>query len=188
MHHPQRAKLAANDPPRWHTREASLGGEAWIGTLDHLLEGHAVVPPERGIFLSKTWRMHPDLCSFVSAAVYEGKLLSEAGCATQRLVLTKDAHPRLKGAGLAFFPVDHFGCRQKSNEEAREVRDLLMNLLGQHVIGRDGLERSMTLDDVLLVAPYNMQVNLLRSILPDGARMKLSRTLKSSCQSTHRSR
>jgi uncharacterized protein len=39
--------------------------------LDHLLESHAVVPPERGIFLSKTWRMHPDLCSFVSAAVYE---------------------------------------------------------------------------------------------------------------------
>lgn len=139
--------------------------------LDHLLEGHPVVPPERGIFLSKTWRMHPDLCSFVSAAVYEGKLLSEPGCATQRLVLTKDARPGLKGAGLSFFPVDHFGCRQKSNEEAREVRDLLMNLLGQRVIGRDGLERPMTLDDVLIVAPYNMQVNLLRSILPDGARV-----------------
>ena len=25
----------------------------------------------------------------------------------------------------------------------------------------------MTLDDILVVAPYNMQVNLLRSILPD---------------------
>ncbi|MCE3247981.1 MAG: superfamily and helicase and helicase subunit, partial [Geminicoccaceae bacterium] len=46
--------------------------------LDHLLEGHAVVPADRGVFLSKTWRMHPDLCSFVSAAVYEGKLESEA--------------------------------------------------------------------------------------------------------------
>jgi uncharacterized protein len=29
----------------------------------------------------------------------------------------------------------------------------------------------MTLDDVLVVAPYNMQVNLLRSCLPDGARV-----------------
>ena len=71
--------------------------------LDHLLEGHAVVPPERGIFLPKTWRMHPDLCSFVSAAVYEGKLHSELGCATQRLVLTKNAHPALKPAGLFLF-------------------------------------------------------------------------------------
>jgi hypothetical protein len=59
--------------------------------FDHLLESHAVVPPERGIFLSKTRRMHPDLCSFVSAAVYEGKLQSEAGCSMQRLVLTKIA-------------------------------------------------------------------------------------------------
>jgi superfamily I DNA and/or RNA helicase len=139
--------------------------------LDHLLENHAVVPPERGIFLSKTWRMHPDLCSFVSAAVYEGKLQSEAGCAAQRLVLTKDAHPALKIAGLSFFPVDHSGCRQKSNEEAQATRDILTSLLGQRVIGRDGRERTMTLDDILVVAPYNMQVNLLRSILPDAARV-----------------
>jgi len=139
--------------------------------LDHLLEGHAVVPPERGIFLSKTWRMHPDLCSFVSAAVYEGKLHSEAGCATQRLVLKKNAHPALKFAGLSFFPVKHEGCRQKSEEEAQATREILRSLLGQRVIARDGRERPMTLDDVLVVAPYNMQVNLLRSCLPDGARV-----------------
>ena len=139
--------------------------------LDHLLENHAVVPPERGIFLSKTWRMHPDLCAFVSAAVYEGKLHSEAGCATQRLVLTKNAHPALKPAGLSFFPVKHEGCRQKSEEEAQAARDILTSLLGQRVIGRDGRKRPMTLDDVLVVAPYNMQVNLLRASLPDGARV-----------------
>jgi superfamily I DNA and/or RNA helicase len=139
--------------------------------LDHLLESHAVVPPERGIFLPKTWRMHPDLCSFISAAVYEGKLQSEAGCSTQRLVLTKNAHPKLKLSGLSFFPVDHSGCRQKSNEEGHATRDILMSLLGQRVIGRHGRERAMTLDDVLVVAPYNMQVNLLRSTLPDGARV-----------------
>ena len=139
--------------------------------LDHLLEGHAVVPPERGIFLSKTWRMHPDLCAFVSAAVYEGKLHSEAGCATQRLVLTKDAHPALKIAGLSFVPVEHEGCRQKSNEEARATRDIFTSLLNQRVIGRDRGEREMTLDDVLVVAPHNMQVNLLRSILTNGARV-----------------
>jgi predicted RecB family nuclease len=139
--------------------------------LDHLLEGHAVVPPDRGIFLSKTWRMHPALCSFISAAVYEGKLQSEAGCAKQQLVLTKDAHPALKVAGLSFFPVEHEGCRQKSNEEAQATRNILMSLLGQHVIGRDGQKRTITLGDVLVVAPYNMQVNLLRSRLPDGTRV-----------------
>lgn len=139
--------------------------------LDHLLENHAVVPPERGIFLSKTWRMHPDLCAFVSAAVYEGKLHSEAGCATQRLVLAKNAHPALKPAGLSFVPVKHEGCRQKSEEEAQATREILTSLLGQRVIGRDGRKRALTLDDILVVAPYNMQVNLLRASLPDGARV-----------------
>jgi predicted RecB family nuclease len=139
--------------------------------LDHLLGGHAVVPPERGLFLSKTWRMHPDLCSFISAAVYEGKLRSEAGCATQRLILTKDAHPTLKAAGLSFLPVEHEGCRQKSNEEAQATLGILMSLLGQRVIGRDGQGRTLTLNDVLVVAPYNMQVNLLRTVLPNGTRV-----------------
>lgn len=139
--------------------------------LDHLLENHAVVPAERGIFLSKTWRMHPDLCAFVSAAVYEGKLHSETGCATQRLVLAKNAHPALKATGMSYFPVKHEGCRQKSKEEAQATRDILTSLLSQHVIGRDGRKRPMTLDDILVVAPYNMQVNLLRAILPDGARV-----------------
>ncbi|HWD37273.1 MAG TPA: TM0106 family RecB-like putative nuclease [Fimbriimonas sp.] len=146
-------------------------GESGCSALEYLLEGHAVVPAERGIFLSKTWRMHPDLCSFISAAVYEGKLHSEAGCGTQRLVLAKSAHPSLKPAGLAFLPVQHMGCRQKSEQEAFAVRDLVSSALNQRVVGRTGVERAMTLEDVLVVAPYNMQVNLLRSILPQGARV-----------------
>jgi predicted RecB family nuclease len=148
-----------------HPRDSGRSG------LDYLLESYAVVPPERGIFLSKTWRMHPNVCSFISAAVYEGELHSEAGCRTQRLVLAQGAHAALKAAGLSVFPVEHEGCRQKSIEEALATRDILASLLRQRVIGRDGKERAMTLEDVLVVAPYNMQVNLIRSILPEGARV-----------------
>ena len=145
--------------------------ESGLSALDYLLEGHAVVPPERGIFLSQTWRMHPDLCRFVSAAVYHGQLQSEAGCAVQRLVLNRDAYPALKATGLAFHPVTHTGCRQKSEEEAVEVVALFESLLGQRIIGRDGKERQLELADILVVAPYNMQVNLLRARLPEGARV-----------------
>ncbi|MCJ2126995.1 TM0106 family RecB-like putative nuclease [Methylobacterium sp. J-077] len=145
--------------------------DSGVSALDHLLEGYTVVPPERGIFLARTWRMHPDLCGFVSAAVYDGQLRAEAGCARQRLVLGPDAHPALKPAGLAFRPVAHMGCRQKSEAEADEVRAILASLLGQRVVDRRGVERAMTLDDVLVVAPYNMQVNLLKSRLPQGARV-----------------
>jgi hypothetical protein len=48
---------------------------------------------------------------------------------------------------------------------------LAESLLNQRVIGRNGNERAMTLDDVLVTAPYNMQVNLLRSCLPKGTRV-----------------
>ena len=145
--------------------------ESGCSALEFLLEGHAVVPPERGIFLSKTWRMHPDLCSFVSAAVYDGKLRSEAGCATQRLVPRKDAHPAVKPAGLSFFPVVHTGCRQKSEEEAEAVRQILASLVRARVVDRRGVERAMTIDDVLIVAPYNLHVNLLESPSARGARV-----------------
>lgn len=145
--------------------------DSGCSALDYLLEGCAVVPPDRGIFLSKTWRMHPDLCRFVSAAVYDGKLQSEAGCAKQGLSLNSQAHSALKAAGLSFHPVVHTGCRQKSEEEAAATSEILASLLGQRVIDRKGIERPITLEDVLVVAPYNMQVNLLRSRLPEGARV-----------------
>jgi len=139
--------------------------------LDYLLQDNRVVPPERGIFLAKTWRMHPDLCDFVSAAVYEGKLTAEDGCAKQRLVLAEHAHPALEPTGITFHPVAHSGCRKRSQEEADEVLRLFDSLVGQRVVDRKGRERAMTMNDVLVVAPYNMQVNLLRSVLPDGARV-----------------
>lgn len=145
--------------------------DSGLSALDHLLEGHAVVPPDRGIFLSQTWRMHPDLCRFVSDAVYDGQLQSEAGCAVQRLVLAPGAHSALKPTGLAFHPVTHTGCRQKSEEEATETVALFTSLLGQRVVGRDSKERPLELADILVVAPYNMQVNLLRAHLPEGARV-----------------
>ena len=146
-------------------------GESGLSGLDYLLEGHAVVPAKRGIFLSRTWRMHPELCSFVSAAVYDGQLHAEAGCAHQQLVLKLGAHPALKPVGLAFVPVEHQGCRQKSEEEVTRTLEILTSLLSQRVVDRQGRERAMKLEDVLVVTPYNMQVDLLRQRLPEGARV-----------------
>jgi uncharacterized protein len=39
------------------------------------------------------------------------------------------------------------------------------------VTDRSGTTRDLRLDDILVVAPYNMQVNLIASRLPDGARV-----------------
>jgi len=67
--------------------------------------------------------------------------------------------------------VEHDGCSQRSREEAALVRELYRSLLQQRYVDRDAVERGLSSDDVLIVAPYNMQVNLLKNTLPEGARV-----------------
>ncbi len=43
--------------------------------------------------------------------------------------------------------------------------------LGQEFTDRDGSTRPITKDDILVVTPYNVQVNYLCSILPDNAKV-----------------
>ena len=146
-------------------------GESGLSALDFLLEGHATIAPQRGIFLATTWRMHPDVCRFISQAVYEGRLQPQPDNAHQRLLLGAQAHPALRPTGLVFVPAVHDGCSQRSAEEAAIVLDLYQSLLSQRYRDRDGREHAMSAEHILVVAPYNMQVDLLRRTLPTGARV-----------------
>jgi uncharacterized protein len=129
------------------------------------------VPPERGIFLSKTRRLHPDLCRFVSDAFYDGRLMPEAGNERQCLVLDPNTDPALAPTGLRFVSIEHAGCSQKSEPEADRVHQLYQSLLGQRWTDPEGWVRPIGVDDILVVSPYNMQVNLLRTRLPAGAQV-----------------
>ncbi len=151
--------------------QGSHPGRSGLSALEHLLDGVATVPPERGIFLSWTHRMHPDLCRFVSDAFYDGRLLPEASTERQRLLLAADADPGLAPTGLRFIEVEHDGCAQKSAPEAERIRRLYLSLLAQRWTDGDGRTRPIGVDHILVVSPYNMQVNLLRSRLPEGARV-----------------
>jgi predicted RecB family nuclease len=104
--------------------KGSHPGRSGFSALEHLLDGAATVPPERGVFLSKTRRMHPDLCRFISDAFYDGRLTAEAGNERQRLILNPDADPVLAPSGLRVISVEHEGCSQKSELEADRVRQL----------------------------------------------------------------
>lgn len=145
-------------------------GQSGESALDFLLRDHATVPPERGIFLDTTRRMHPDVCRFISEAVYEGRLHSHPTCAARQLVLGAGADPALKVAGLSWVPVIHQECRQKSQEEGGRVLELFNSLLQQRWI-EEGREKAISMEDILVVSPYNMQVNLLQGLLPAGARV-----------------
>lgn len=146
-------------------------GHSGESSLEYLLQGQATIPADWGVFLERTWRMHPDVCRFISDAVYDGRLGSERGTANRRLVLGSRAHPELRPTGVRFVPAEHEACRQRSDEEVALVAELYRSLLGQRYVDRDGTEHRMSGDNILVVAPYNMQVNALKLALPKGARV-----------------
>lgn len=143
------------------------GAEASV--LEHLLAGAKTISAEKGLFLERTWRLHPDLCSFTSEVFYESRLRSQEGLENQRI----EGHPWLGESGLWFIPVPHEGNQNTSAEEVERIAGLIDGLLKQGVnwIDDKGCSRPLALDDVLIVAPYNAQVSDLSSRLPNNARV-----------------
>ena len=146
-------------------------GDSGMSILDYLLDGEATIPADRGIFLGTTWRMHENVCRFISDAVYEGRLHPEAGTQNQALILSDSPHPALRPNGLRFIEAGHEGCSQKSEEEGRIVLELISSLLHQRYRDRDGHENPIEPKNILVVTPYNVQVNYLTSILPEGVQV-----------------
>ncbi len=137
--------------------------------LAHLLGSHDTMPEALGLFLERTWRLHPRITEFTSEAFYEGRLLSREGLESQEL---RGPAP-LGGVGLRLSPSVHSGDANESDEEARQVAELVRNLVeGRSTwVNQDGEERPVTWTDVLVVAPYNAQVGAIRQLLPAEARV-----------------
>ncbi len=129
------------------------------------------MPPSHGIFLDVTWRMHPQLAGWVSEAICEGRPRAEGSLARQSLILGGKVHPALASFGLRFVPVEPAGRSRRAPEEVEVVADIWRNLQDLRWRDRHGVERSIGVDDVLVVAPYNVQVNELGEALPEGARV-----------------
>jgi uncharacterized protein len=139
-----------------------------VSALDHLLQGHATIADDRGLFLEETWRLHPDICAFTSELFYEGRLRSRPGLEVQ----TVRSSARIQGTGLRYLPVNHAGNQSSSPEEAATIRDLVAEILDSKTtwVDPEGVVRPLRLEDLLLIAPYNAQVFELQSVLP-GARI-----------------
>ena len=128
-----------------------------VSVLQHLLQDHLTIPPDRGLFLAETWRLRPELCAFTSNAYYEGRLEPAPVTALRSL----DA-----GDGPVWLAVPHERRSQSSVEEADAVAAAVAELVGSPFTGDDGVTRPLRADEVLVVAPYNAQVRTLRSRLP----------------------
>jgi uncharacterized protein len=124
--------------------------------LEHLLGDAATIPPDRGVFLERTRRMHPDVCRFVSEIVYDNRLTWIDAVARQTTAF---------GTGLRFVPVDHVGNQVASSEEASRVASLIASMRGGSWTNEDGVPKTLGDADFMVVAPYNAQVRRLRHAL-----------------------
>lgn len=145
-----------------HVSRASHPPLTGISVLEHLLGEERTVAPERGVFLGTTYRMHPEVCAFVSDLMYDGRLHAAPGCAVQSVI---GCDPAWSGAGLRALAVEHDGNGRESPEEAEAIADAIARLIGSELVTYEGTRRALTARDIVVVAPYNAQVHRIATSL-----------------------
>ncbi len=140
-----------------HVSQAAHVEGTGLSVLQHALGRDATIPPDRGLFLAQTWRMHPDVCGFISREIYDGRLEPHPDCVVQATGA---------GTGIRYVPVPHIGNTSSSRQERDAIRSAIAGLVGISHTDRHGDTRSLTPDDIMVVAPYNAHVRMLRQALP----------------------
>jgi DNA polymerase III delta prime subunit len=154
-----------------HPTQGTHPGETGMSCLEYLLQGHATVPSDKGVFLANTYRMHPSVCRFVSDAIYDSRLQAVDATESYRVIRGAGSSAVTTESGIVWKPVQHDGCAQCSEEEVDAIGAIVKELLTRDVVDQKGGPRKLELKDILLVAPFNMQVRRLRSCLGPDARV-----------------
>ena len=126
--------------------------------LEHLLGERQTVPEHRGIFLNHSYRMRPEICDFVSQAMYSGRL--KPGDKTDKQQVSS-------GTGLRYIAITHHGNSRESIEEAERIVAEIAILLQGTVTDENGHTRKMLESDIIVVTPYNSQRRLIARKLVD---------------------
>ncbi|MGO1880419.1 MAG: TM0106 family RecB-like putative nuclease [Microbacterium gubbeenense] len=137
--------------------------------LGWLMRDEAVLPAGHGYFLAQTWRLHPEVARPVSELSYNGKLRAREGTGLRGIDgVAPGVHP---------VPVDHRGNATESPEEAAEMLRIVREAVGRDFtdISIDDNQvaapldpRPLTQHDIIVVAPYNAQQQLVEQVLARG--------------------
>lgn len=136
-----------------------------VSALEHILQEEKTIPPEQGVFLDRTWRMHSAINKYISELFYDGKLESKPENEQQRL----EGNTKFKTPGIYFEPVLHYGNQNSSGEEVEKVKQIVDELTGSEIywINTTGEKQKLCPENIKIISPYNAQVNALRRSLPD---------------------
>ena len=114
--------------------------------LGHYMGEQQILDAEHGYFVEVTRRMHPSVNAPVSWLSYQNRLHSHPDTSTHQIA---GIDP-----GFNLCPIEHIGNSSYSPEEVEEVLELTKKHL-----------QLVSQEDVLIVAPYNAQVDAIRDAL-----------------------
>ena len=143
-------------------------GESGLSALTYYTSGKTTISEDKGVFLPLSYRMHPAICQVISECFYDGKLKSHPSAAYQKILFPAKQDSlafRLPECGICFIPVSHSGNSHSSKEEAKVISNIYNHLLKTKWINQEGKKAPLSTEDILIVAPYNVQAaNLKRTL------------------------
>ena len=144
------------------TRGAHPSG-AERSALAHLLDDRPTIPEGIGLFLERTWRLHPDVCDYTSEVFYAGQLQPQPELAGQAVHGIGAAD----GTGVRWVPIPHDGDATDSQEEADTIVAIVRDLFAAEATwtNTEGETRPVRLQDIVVMAPYNAHAELVRETL-----------------------
>lgn len=158
--------IMLGDPGQLEQPQQAVHPEgADVSALAHLLGANKTIPPDKGIFIGTTRRLHPSIKRFTSEIFYEGRLDCISGLENQAILGAQN----FRRQGLNYVAVEHNDCQSYCEPEITRIKELVSELLapGVRVKDEQGRERPITAKDILIVAPYNLQVDALKVALPE---------------------
>ena len=146
-------------------------GDSGQSLPEYLLENNDTISSNKGIFINKSRRSHPKLRQFISENFYDERL-KNFDFTEKRKIIFSNKKDSLPETGIVMIDANHREvCRQKSEEEGKLVKKYYNELIGSTFLDEENNKKIMNEEDILVVAPYNVQVNYLKSILPKGAKV-----------------
>ena len=109
---------------------------------------NATVPADRGVLLDVTWRMHPDVCKFISD--------TSTRAADQPRVVRRPVDGRRVPACAGSAPTTP-AARPSHPRRPSSSPTTIGDLIGTAWTDSDGDDRPLTADDFIVVTPYNDQ-------------------------------
>ncbi|MFL2648351.1 MAG: TM0106 family RecB-like putative nuclease [SAR202 cluster bacterium] len=142
----------------------NIEGESSLSPIEYLISEKNTISNDKGIFLDKSYRMHSSVCEFISDSFYEKRLDSDILNKNQKIIINN----KEINNGIFVADINHSDYSVQNIEEAHFTKNIYEKLINNTWINRENKKKKITQKDILVVSPFNAQVNLIKEEIPEA--------------------